>query len=62
MEADGARKVKEQAELPAAIEELLTNVEASAAMGQRARNVVTRNQGATAAIVELVDSTLGRES
>ncbi len=62
MEAVAARKVRESAELPAAIEELLTNDEASAAMGQRARDVVTHNQGATAAIVELIDSTLNWQS
>ncbi len=60
MAADAARKVMDASGLSAACEALLANEHASTAMGQRARTVVTRNQGATNAIIELIDRTFAR--
>lgn len=58
MQTDAARKVEDARELALALQVFINDVNAGDAMGQRARDVVRRNQGATAAIMRLICSTL----
>jgi 3-deoxy-D-manno-octulosonic-acid transferase len=59
-EADAIARVRDEYELSAAVERLLSNPAGANAMGQRAQDVVRREQGATRRHVEFILEHLDR--
>jgi 3-deoxy-D-manno-octulosonic-acid transferase len=58
LESGGARKVGDEGELLEAVRDVLTHSQPAEAMGQRAREVVLKNRGATLRSLEVLERLL----